>query len=836
MIRRFVKFGVLLSLSLSLYGCEQEVKEDLQTRIDQRAAEGQKVVDGILGERDEMIRSSLASTMGDMKTAVKTIQDIEAAQKALQAEIDAEYAANPDAAKDGVVKATASREAALRRLAADRLQKRFERKPEEEEIDEEEENILKFHLANHPDSSAVHPLVTWRKAFTGNTVESLNGESKKYPGTMLEKNIPDYMTFLQNQSEYWAGSTREMQVGASDYVPFLREYASDNGDSPMFDDAMFDIAFIHAQQSFYSRRKAVRVDEWLTFHTKYFQLLFQVPRVSKEDFESYVERLCRGYALESRVAALHTALTAELQRTPSSFDLLQTMQTAIAVHNTSGQSGKVSATFADGASIAGGGEQVVGPGETIVIRAIGGAAGDEAPTFPRTVTLKAISGDGLELLHFAVNESSTKVTAEGIQAFVYGEDLALTESDLMAAEGLVRSGCSIPGEKSKRIQCLDMPSEFRAIAVASNYYDGVICRLRSIDPEAGNPYKDSLEYLTRQLSAYKPETSGARLVEYPRMPDLFSIDPAKKKLVLEIGSQGVFFGPDQRNWSARPVDAILSSNNAASAVSAEVLLASENGDYTLSGSDASKLRAKVKTSLAAHRTDGGQAYVGVNADATLNASDVMTVATAARDFDMEGWKNLLNREVWLAGRHRVTGKNQKRSLQLRLLPRKGMEAEEGAPTGVDGKKLNILKHVSGLSVKTPAGNKSCSVIGYTGDAVVGEYLPATGAAMLKGDGALTWGAFPPTPETPDGQPDATPSTDMTAGGSATTAEVASLDWRKLSDFVSDRNDAVILGFDSRTSWNVLLKALSAMAYKCTEDGCTKSEPRDGLNVYVALCR
>jgi hypothetical protein len=385
-----------------------------------------------------------------------------------------------------------------------------------------------------------------------------------------------------------------------------------------------------------------------------------------------------------------------------------------------------------------------------------------------------------------------KETKRLASALEIAEKLGVEELDVVAALGLSHHRCG--GEEgadaASAFNCADMPDEFRGMAIMNPYYDGLLCRLDSMkETLASSPWVGAVARLRTTFARAQADYPMEAFGEYPVFGSTFAYAPASQRLVLEIGPQGVFFGDDRNPLLGNGQGRVT-------------LESSEDNSYVLTSSGAGKLQSKVAKTLSEVRVNGNQGLVGVKADGGYGASAVLTAALAPMALSEEERQSTLNQETWLVGRRRVDGSNMQKAQQLLLL----------------GPKARMTVKVSGA-----AGSGQCSIVGYTGAPIVTEELPSpTAAVMLRSD-RVSAGTF--------GEGNTSVAS---AGIKAASADV---DWKALSAWATDQKDAVILGIDSGSSWSTALQALTALSWKCTEDGCKAGEPRDGKpNVYVARCK
>ena len=655
-------------------GCEDGVKQTLHDKVTARMEAGKVKIKTSLDARDASLKETLDVVLGRMDEADKANLDFIRVREELVAK-----SANPEGEVVPVSVTDVQKESARQSLA-----KKLGSEPGAEAIQVEVERVQELLEKNLSAIARPHPLLAWRKAQDPkSTITELRAMEKSYPGTELESHIPLLMEFLDTQSKFWAG-----EMDSRDYILYLSQYAQEAPKGPFYDDAMFDIAFVHAVH--YYKASVLPPDTRLTSHTKYFQMLFGVEREGREPFNPYVRRVCRGYKMMAAVDAAALKIQKEKKRLASAAEI------------------------------------------------------------------------------------ATSIGAE--------------ELDVVAAQGLQNHQC---GEASAAaaFNCADMPDEFRGMAVMNPYYDGLICRLDSMkETLAASPWEGAVARLRGAFvgakSAYPMEAFG----EYPVYGDTFAYAPASQRLVLEMGPKGVFFGGDS--------NPLMGSGQARTA-----LAESEDGSYVLSASGASKMQSAVAKTLSEVRTNGNQGLMGVKADGTYGAQNVLATAIAPMALSEEERQSTLNQEVWLVGRRRVDASNMQKAQQLLLL----------------GPKARITVKVSGA-----AGSGKCSVVGYTGAPIITEDLPAATAAVMLRSNKVSAGAFS------EGS-----SSVATAGIKGAASD---LDWKALSDWATDQKDAVVLGIDSGSSWSTAMKALTALSWKCTEDGCKAGEPRDGKpNVYVARC-
>ncbi len=265
----------LLSVTFLSTGCEDRVRETLGQRIEARAVEGHSEIEKLLAERDKSITEDLGTRVG----YISKIQD-----------------------------------------ARDRLTASLGRIPSDQEIATEisvsADKVKEF----GGQDVKKHPLIEWRKGLVDPDVEKdLKGREKKYPGTFLEKLIPFHLTFLDTQDKYWTDAS-----GLEEYSAYLKDYAVDAAPqgcqpdggcplgrrcveekcevNPFYDDALFDWVFLHVQHLYDARR--LPEDTRATSHLRYWQIGLGYETVSRQDFKTYIHRLCETFALKPMVEAV----------------------------------------------------------------------------------------------------------------------------------------------------------------------------------------------------------------------------------------------------------------------------------------------------------------------------------------------------------------------------------------------------------------------------------------------------------------------------------------------------------------------------------------------------
>lgn len=142
------------------------------------------------------------------------------------------------------------------------------------------------------DGTGAHPLMEWEKQIsTDPSVGTLKEMAPKYPGTELEKLIPKYLAYVQTGEKYWKRFfVDKTSADLREYYQFLRDYSAENKTGPFYDDAMFELMFLHASYIF--GLQDIPAENRPTAVFRYWQLAFNFPSLNAERFEEYIARLC----------------------------------------------------------------------------------------------------------------------------------------------------------------------------------------------------------------------------------------------------------------------------------------------------------------------------------------------------------------------------------------------------------------------------------------------------------------------------------------------------------------------------------------------------------------
>ena len=360
-------------------------------------------------------------------------------------------------------------------------------------------------------------------------------------------------------------------------------------------------------------------------------------------------------------------------------------------------------------------------------------------------------------------------------------------TDAVTAALLLNTDC---GDKpAPPFECLSLADEFRAQAVMQPYYDQLLCRMEALEKQAPeSPYLTAVKAMKAEIADLKMEYPIEKMVAYPALPETTSVYDASQRLVLEVGPKGAFLGDRRNPFKDYTGTALVELG--------------EGEEFGLTGKTVKAVRDAFLTNLTTIRAEGEpalrQGLIALHAEGSYDARLVMDLATSATNLDEEQYGNTLNQEIWLAGRRKVDGRNTKRATQLQLL--KG------------DKRMK-------MSLGTPSGKLSCTVVGFTGDAPVDELPEPVAAAVLTSD-SLTVGALIEGKKM-----------------EAADAEVKNdeLVPAAVSGWADQQRGAVVLAVKSGPTYNQMMRALGPLSFKCTDPACRVGEYRTKPNVYVAAC-
>ncbi|GMV39222.1 MAG: hypothetical protein AMXMBFR64_09380 [Myxococcales bacterium] len=320
--------------------------------------------------------------------------------------------------------------------------------------------------------------------------------------------------------------------------------------------------------------------------------------------------------------------------------------------------------------------------------------------------------------------------------------------------------------------CKDIPFEFRHIAIMAPYFELLSRKLARL--KEVNPESPYIAVVDYLTGMFQEQKASLakEFEEYPVLPDTMAATPAPLRLAIEIGPRGLRFADE---W----------------------LQQDEAEGYTLSLAAAQQIRPdlikKLNDVRAAGAPDLKSGEVFVLAAKGVPAGAVVALATAP----VEAEENTLNQVVYLVGRRRFDGTNVRASVPVLLT--------KGAPE---------------MNVGFPAGAVACAPFGYSGEP--SAEVPAPTAALLISNDRVTGGAI--NPET--GAIDAL-SLDL---------PVAEADAKKVSDWVGEQRDAVLIGVAAGAPWEQLHLATGPSAFRCKKPDCSDAELRATPKSILAICK
>ena len=320
--------------------------------------------------------------------------------------------------------------------------------------------------------------------------------------------------------------------------------------------------------------------------------------------------------------------------------------------------------------------------------------------------------------------------------------------------------------------CKDIPFEFRHIAIMSPYYDLLIQRLEQVRKQVPGSAYVPVVEYLIGLFTAEKEKLAKEFEEYPVLADTMAATPAPVRLALEVGPRGVKFA-DQ--WMEQ----------------------SEEETFSLSAADSTRLRDEIIKKLNEVRLAGepdmksGELFVLVSKDTKVGPAVTLATAPLAAE------ENTLNQVIYLVGRRRFDGTNARASIPVIL-----------------------LKDAVAQTIPYPNGSVTCSPFGYSGEAT--NELPAATAAVFARDGKIIAGVLNPETKAMD--------------AIAFEMPYDQLDRKKLSDWVTEQADAVLVGADDSAAWEDLIRAAGPVAFRCKKADCTDSELRGTPKTVLATCR
>jgi hypothetical protein len=320
--------------------------------------------------------------------------------------------------------------------------------------------------------------------------------------------------------------------------------------------------------------------------------------------------------------------------------------------------------------------------------------------------------------------------------------------------------------------CKDIPFEFRHIAVMSPYYDLLIRKLEAV--KKARPESPYVPVVDYLIGVFQEEQQklAKEFEEYPVLPDTMAAMPAPVRLALEVGPRGLRFAD---TW----------------------LRESEDASFTLDSTEASALRPEVAKKLNDVRAAGepdlksGELFVLATKEAKVGP--VVTLATAPDEAE----ENTLNQVIYLVGRRRFDGTNARASLPVILT--------KGAPEVTLTLSENAL---------------TCQPFGYSGEAT--NEVPAPTAVLYVAGGSLKGGVINPETRVVDQV-----ALEMPAG---------EIDLNKVSEWVGEQKDAVLVGAAGDAEWQDFVRAIGPVAFRCKKLDCTDAELRGAPKAVLATCR
>lgn len=327
-------------------------------------------------------------------------------------------------------------------------------------------------------------------------------------------------------------------------------------------------------------------------------------------------------------------------------------------------------------------------------------------------------------------------------------------------------------KKSLTGYCKDIPFEFRHIAIMGPYYDLLIRKLARV--KTLRPDSPYVPVVDYLTNLFTEEKAklAKEFEEYPVLGDTMAATPAPVRLAIEIGPRGLRFADE---WMQQ----------------------SEEEKYELSLATAQEVRPELIKKLndvrAAGAPDMKSGEVFVLAAKGVSAGAAIALATAP----IEAEENTLNQVVYLVGRRRFDGTNARASIPVILT--------KGAPE---------------MTILHGGASSACTPFGYSGEPTA-EVPPATSAMLVMNDRIMGGSVNPET-----GAID-----QMTLD-----IPVAEADLKKISDWVGEQKDAIVIGVAEGAPWEQLLLAVGPSAFRCKKPDCTDAELRATPKSVLAICK
>lgn len=326
--------------------------------------------------------------------------------------------------------------------------------------------------------------------------------------------------------------------------------------------------------------------------------------------------------------------------------------------------------------------------------------------------------------------------------------------------------------KSLKGYCKDIPFEFRHIALMGPYYDLLSVKLQKVKKARPDSPYVPVVDYLSEVFAAEKAALAKEFEEYPVLPNTMAATPAPVSLAIEIGPRGLKFAEE---WMQQSED--------------------ESYKLTLDGANTVRpdLIKKLNDVRAAGAPDLKSGEVFLLAPGDVPAGAAVALATAP----IEAEENTLNQVVYMVGRRRFDGTNARASLPVMLV--------KGAPA---------------MTLGIEGGTLSCTPWGFSGEPAA-EMPPST-AAMIVAKDRVAGGAI--NPET--GAIDAL-SLEM---------PFAELDLKKLSDWVGEQKDAIVVGVSEDAPYDQLLQVTGPAAFRCKAADCTDAELRATPKTVLAICK